>query len=236
MRDESGTSKTAPTTFRSPDGLLLSGSFDSPEASPTSSIVLVHGGGATREEGGFFTRLAASLASRGVASLRFDLRGHGKSAGQQEDLTLSGVLNDIRAAVGEARRLAGDVPVNILGASFGGGICAYFAAHYPDDVTRLVLINPLINYKKRFVDDKPYWSHDQIDEAAGRELSQQGFLAHSPTFKLGRPYSTRFSTSAQTRRSGGSLHRRWWCTAPVTRSFQCRALGNTSRRSPPSAA
>jgi pimeloyl-ACP methyl ester carboxylesterase len=102
-------------------------------------------------------------------------------------LTLSGVLNDIHAAVGEARRLAGDVPVNILGASFGGGICAYFAAHYPDDVTRLVLINPLINYKKRFVDDKPYWSHDQIDEAAGRELSQQGFLAHSPTFKLGRP-------------------------------------------------
>jgi alpha-beta hydrolase superfamily lysophospholipase len=187
MSDKNETTKTALTSFRSADGLLLRGSFDSPGAPPTSSIVLVHGGGVTREEGGFFTRLAGGLAERGVASLRFDLRGHGESAGQQEDLTLSGVVNDIHAAVAELRRLAGDVPVNVLGASFGGGICAYFTAHYPDDVAKLVLINPLINYKKRFVDDKPYWSHDQIDEVAGLELSQNGFLAHSPTFKLGRP-------------------------------------------------
>ncbi|GAA0546957.1 alpha/beta fold hydrolase [Paractinoplanes ferrugineus] len=187
MSDNDDVSKTALTSFRSADGLLLRGSFDSPGTRLTSSIVLVHGGGATREEGGFFTRLAGGLAERGVASLRFDLRGHGESAGRQEDLTLSGVVNDIHAAVTELRRLAGDVPVNVLGASFGGGICAYFTAHYPDDVAKLVLINPLINYKKRFVDDKPYWSNDQIDEVAGLELSQNGFLAHSPTFKLGRP-------------------------------------------------
>jgi pimeloyl-ACP methyl ester carboxylesterase len=187
MGSDYGTGTTTSTSFRSADGLLLRGSFDAPEAPPTSSIVLVHGGGATREEGGFFTRLAGGLAERRVASLRFDLRGHGESEGQQEDLTLSGVLNDIHAAVVEVRRLAGSVPVNVLGASFGGGICAYFTAHYQDKVAKLVLINPLINYKKRFVDDKPYWSHDQINEAAGRELSQNGFLPHSPTFKLGRP-------------------------------------------------
>ncbi|GAA2471544.1 alpha/beta hydrolase [Winogradskya humida] len=187
MGNDDGTSTTTSTSFRSADGLLLRGSFEVPTTAPTSSVVLVHGGGATREEGGFFTRLAHGLAKRRVASLRFDLRGHGESAGQQEDLTLSGVVNDIHAAVAEVRRLAGDVPVNILGASFGGGICAYFTAQYPDDVAKLVLINPLINYKKRFVDDKPYWSHDQINDDAGRELSRNGFLPHSPTFKLGRP-------------------------------------------------
>ncbi|MCM4082233.1 alpha/beta hydrolase [Paractinoplanes hotanensis] len=187
MSDETVTSTSTPTVFRSADGLLLKGSFDSPGASPSSSVVLVHGGGVTREEGGFFTRLAAGLAGRGVASLRFDLRGHGESEGQQEDLTLAGVLNDIHAAVTHLRQLADAVPVNLLGASFGGGVSAYFTAHYRREVAKLVLINPLINYKKRFVDDKPYWSDGQISEDAARELSENGFLAHSATFKLGRP-------------------------------------------------
>ncbi|WP_432982988.1 alpha/beta hydrolase [Dactylosporangium sp. CA-233914] len=141
----------------------------------------------TREEGGFFGRLAEGLAASGVASLRFDLRGHGESEGRQEDLTISGVLNDIRAAVGHAKTLARTEQVRLLGASFGGGICSFFAARHPEELASLVLINPLINYKRRFVDDKPYWSNDQIDESAGHELLVQGFLPHSPTFKLGRP-------------------------------------------------
>ncbi|MFF5085480.1 alpha/beta hydrolase [Actinoplanes sp. NPDC000266] len=187
MSDTAGTSRMRQTSFRSADGLLLRGSVDSPAGLPAQCIVFVHGGGVTREEGGFFTRLAAGLAQRGVASLRFDLRGHGESEGRQEDLTLSAVVNDIHAATAHLRQLSGDVPMNVLGASFGGGISAYFTASYPDEVAKLVLINPLINYKKRFIDDKPYWSHDQISDDAGRELSENGYLPHSPTFKLGRP-------------------------------------------------
>jgi pimeloyl-ACP methyl ester carboxylesterase len=174
------------TSFRSRDGLLLQGFFQSPQAAPESSIVLVHGGGVNREEGGFFTRLAAGLADRGVASLRFDLRGHGESGGRQEDLTLSGVLNDIHAATAHLRQLTAGSPISLLGASFGGGVSSYFAALHPQQLRKLVLINPLINYKKRFIEDKPDWSDDQISEPAGRELDENGFLPHSPTFKLGR--------------------------------------------------
>jgi pimeloyl-ACP methyl ester carboxylesterase len=78
------------------------------------------------------------------------------------------------------------VLVHLLAASFAGGIGAYFAVEYPERVTSLVLINPLLNYKKRFVDDKPYWHDGRIDEEAGRELAEQGFLFHNPSFKLGR--------------------------------------------------
>jgi pimeloyl-ACP methyl ester carboxylesterase len=175
------------TSFRSRDGLLLKGSFQEPQSAPETSIVLVHGGGVTREEGGFFTRLAAGLADRGVASLRFDLRGHGESSGRQEDLTLSGVLNDIHAAAAHLRHLAAGSSVNLLGASFGGGVSGYFAAYYPQQLRKLVLINPLVNYKKRFIEDKPDWSDYQISETAGRQLDENGFLSHSSTFKLGRP-------------------------------------------------
>lgn len=45
----------------------------------------------TREEGGFFTRLAAGLAASGVTSLRFDLRAHGTSGGRESELTIASV-------------------------------------------------------------------------------------------------------------------------------------------------
>jgi pimeloyl-ACP methyl ester carboxylesterase len=172
--------------FPSLDGLRLGGTLVIPPTSIGAATVLVHGGGVTRDESGFFTRLAVGLAEAGMPSLRFDFRAHGDSEGRQEDLTLSGVVNDIRAAVGCVRRQTGSPAVNLIGTSFGGGLCAFFAAHYPDQVRRLALLNPLLNYKKRFIDDKPYWHHDQIDEESGRELAENGFVAHSPSFKLGR--------------------------------------------------
>jgi pimeloyl-ACP methyl ester carboxylesterase len=175
------------TSFSSLDGLRLSGTVMTPIEPAKSWTVLVHGGGATRDESGFFTRLARALASAGIASLRFDLRGHGESEGRQEDLTLSGLVNDIRAAAEYLSSISGiDAGVNLVGASFGGGISGYYAANYPERVRRLVLLNPLLNYKRRLVDEKPYWHDDRIEENAGQELAAQGFLPHSPTFKLGR--------------------------------------------------
>lgn len=172
--------------FRSLDGLLLKGTLLAPQRGSATAVVMVHGGGVTREEGGFFARIAEGLAAAGVASLRFDFRAHGTSEGRQEELTLAGVVNDVRAAADEVQRATGAGPVGVVGASFGGGLAALFAARYPDRVRSLVLINPLLNYKKRFVDNKPYWSGDQIDVEAGRELAERGFVAHSPSFKLGR--------------------------------------------------
>ncbi|MEW1837781.1 alpha/beta fold hydrolase [Nonomuraea angiospora] len=173
--------------FRSLDGLDLRGTMvapDVPEGTPAT--VLVHGGGVTREEGGFFSRLALGLADVGLPSLRFDFRAHGESEGKQEDLTIAGVVNDIRAAVDYICGELGSEQTNIVGASFGGGISAFYASRYPEAVRRLVLFNPLLNYKNRFVDDKPYWQDDYINGDAAQELAAQGFVRHSPTFKLGR--------------------------------------------------
>jgi uncharacterized protein len=172
--------------LRSLDGLMLRGTVVSCDDLSRGIAVLVHGGGVTRDEGGFFSRLAAGLADVGVSSLRFDLRGHGESEGRQEDLTLAGVVNDIRVAAERASEIAHVDSVHVIGASFGGGISAFFAARHPGRVDRLVLLNPLLNYKRRFVDEKPYWHDDHLAESEARELTRAGWLPHAPTFRLGR--------------------------------------------------
>lgn len=174
------------TTLTSLDGLRLQGTLCLPPQL-TAAAVLVHGGGVNREEGGFYTRLAAGLADAGVASLRFDFRGHGASEGRQEDLTLTGVVNDIRSAVVHLGDAVPGKVVALIGASFGGGISAYYASQFPQTLSSLVLLNPLLSYKKRLIDDKAYWRDDRIDPDHGAQLTRDGFLPHSPTFKLGRP-------------------------------------------------
>jgi pimeloyl-ACP methyl ester carboxylesterase len=176
-----------PITVQSLDGLHLAATLVRPDGAPRHAALLVHGGGVTREEGGFFTRVAAGLAEVGVASLRLDLPGHGESEGRQEDLSLSGVLNTIRSGLDHLRTAVEAPSVSLIAASFSGGVAAYYTAKCPDDVHRLVLFNPLMDYKQRFVDEKQAWSDDYISEKAGRQLLDQGYVGHSPTFKLGRP-------------------------------------------------
>src|SRR3954466_9811201 len=122
------TARSTETTVRTPDGLNLVGTLVQPDGQPRHAAVLVHGGGVTRHEAGFFTRLAAGLAEGGVASLRFDLPGHGESEGRQEELSLAGVLNAIRAARARLCRETNLASASLVAASFSGGLAAYYAA------------------------------------------------------------------------------------------------------------
>lgn len=178
------TTETA-AVVRTPDGLRLAATVVEPASTTEHAALLVHGGGVTRNEGGFFTRLAAGLADSGVASLRADLPGHGDSEGQQEDLSLTSLLNTIRAGLDHLRG-RGHSRTNVVAASFSGGMAAIYAARTGVELHRLVLLNPLLDYRRRFVDDKPVWHGGHLDDVAGRELLDQGYLAHSPTFRLGR--------------------------------------------------
>ncbi|MGP3922679.1 alpha/beta hydrolase family protein [Streptomyces sp. 8N616] len=180
--------------FTSLDGLRLRGTLvpaggAGGAGGAAGAVVLVHGGGVTREEGGFFKRLAHGLAQcASTTVLRFDLRGHGESEGRQEDLTLAAVANDVRAAADFISKRAGAPGgVHMVGASFSGGITAMAAAAIPETVRSLVMLNPLLDYKQRFIDEKPYWTGDLLRPQEAQTLREAGYLAHSPTFKLGRP-------------------------------------------------
>ena len=174
-------------TVRILDGLHLAATLIAPEAASEVGVVLVHGAGVTREEGGFFTRLADGLAEVGVSSLRYDLRGHGESDGRQEEVTLSAHLNDIRVALAYVRQaITGASRVSLLGTSFGGGLAAYYAAKQPGGLARLVLLNPQLDYKSRYIDQKSHWSSGFLDDETARVLSEQGYISHRPGVKHGR--------------------------------------------------
>ncbi|MFF2192843.1 alpha/beta hydrolase [Streptomyces sp. NPDC058157] len=173
--------------FRSLDGTELVGTVTAPtDVATKGCAVLVHGAGVTREEGGFFGRLAEGLAVVGLLSLRFDLRAHGASGGRPQDVTIAGVANDIRAAVDQVRREwgLGGAP-HVIAASFSGGAAALHAAHRPQDVGRLVLLNPRLDYRDRYVDSRTYFEGDYISSSAARDLDEVGFTEKSP-FELGR--------------------------------------------------
>jgi uncharacterized protein len=115
-----------------------------------------------------------------------DLRGHGESEGRQEELTLSAILNDIRVALAHVRAATGAARLGLIGQSFGGGICGYYAAKRPAEISRLVLLCPQFNYKKRTIDSRPYWVDDSLSDDMAQRLSDQGYIQFTPTLKHGR--------------------------------------------------
>ncbi|MBT2539757.1 alpha/beta fold hydrolase [Streptomyces sp. ISL-44] len=173
--------------FRSLDGTSLVGTVTAvPEVPAVGAVVLVHGAGVTREEGGFFARMAVGLAAAGARVLRFDLRAHGASGGRAEDITIAGVANDIRAASDHLRQVVGfDGPLHVVAASFSGGAAALHAAYRPREVDHLVLLNPRLDYRDRYVDSRPYFDGDYITTTGARDLDERGFTEKSP-FELGR--------------------------------------------------
>lgn len=177
---------TTSVTLRAQDGLSLAGTLVTPQKVAGHAVVFVHGGGVTREEGGFFTRLAEGLRAAGVASLRYDLRGHGDSDGLQQETTLSAHLNDVHVAIAYLREATRAPWIHLLGASFGGGLVAYYAARRPAGLARLVLLNPQLDYKDRYIDQKPHWHGDHLSDEGARLLGERGYIDHSPTVKHGR--------------------------------------------------
>ncbi len=174
-------------TVRTPDGLTLASTLTEPDGRARRAVLLVQGASVTREEGGFFTRLAGHLAEADIASLRIDLPGHGESEGRQEDLTLFALLNVIRASIEHLSAAVPGARSSLAAASFSGGVAAYYAAKRPDDVERLVLFNPLIDYRARFIEEKSAWSADgYLDDHGAADLKRQNYLGHGPGFRLGR--------------------------------------------------
>lgn len=166
--------------FLSRDGLNLFGTIAAPRGEIVGAMLMVHGITSDREEWGIFEEVANEIAQDGVASLRFDFRGHGKSTLDGEIISLSGILSDVLAAwdVLEDRLRAKSNKFKrfTLGSSYGGGL-SYAAASRVGCIDRSFMIAPVLNYLTDLDNCAPNWRS---------ELGRKGHFYYND-LKLGRP-------------------------------------------------
>ncbi len=129
-------------------GLSLAGTFTVPEGpGPFPSVVLISGSGPQDRDETLlghkpFLVLADDLTRKGIAVLRFDDRGVGKSTGDHGKATSVDFASDVKAGVAflKTRKEADPKKIGLMGHSEGGLIAPMVAADLPDDIAFLVLL------------------------------------------------------------------------------------------------
>ena len=113
------------------EGMRIVGMIHIPEATPAPGIILCHGFTGTRVESHrLFVLAAREFCKQGFVVLRFDFRGSGESEGLFEHTTISGEMEDLKAAVSflHKRKEALNQAIGVNGLSLGGAVVALTAA------------------------------------------------------------------------------------------------------------
>ncbi len=130
--------------FTAPDGIVLSATLTTPRgvARPNLVVLVTGTGPATRdnEMAGhqLFLVMADHLARQGIAVLRYDKRGNGRSTGNYAQLTTSQLVGDLGAIMKAMDGRKEFARVGIVGLSEGPGIAAAVAARQPATVDFIV--------------------------------------------------------------------------------------------------
>lgn len=110
------------------DSLLLYAQGWQPDTLPRAILCLVHGLG---EHSGRYIQFAEFLVDSGFAVLTFDLRGHGKSQGQQghfQSYKLS--MSDLTLFIKETKKGFNGIPIFLYGQSLGGNFIVNYVLRH----------------------------------------------------------------------------------------------------------
>jgi pimeloyl-ACP methyl ester carboxylesterase len=118
-------------------GLRLVGSIAGPDSG--FPVLLLHGGGQTRNSWG---RALDALALHGARAVAIDMRGHGDSEWSPEAAYLpEDFAGDVENATRNLSALSGDRPVLLVGASMGGIAALVATPKLEGKVAGLVLVD-----------------------------------------------------------------------------------------------
>ena len=125
------------------EGRQVSATLSTPAAPTDRGVVLCHGFMGFKDSVTNRT-LGRLLADRGVATLRFDFFGHGRSAGNLHDLLLTTLIGQAESALAFMRG-RGYRRLSLFGSSFGG-LVALLAASRSPWLTALALRCPVADF------------------------------------------------------------------------------------------
>jgi pimeloyl-ACP methyl ester carboxylesterase len=112
--------------FRSRKDLVLGASLHRPSDEASGGVIVCHGMLSSKESEKHVA-VCEKAAARGLAALRFDFAGRGRSQGDDGDLTVSGEVEDLQAALQLMRELGFARPA-LVGSSLGGAVAVLVAA------------------------------------------------------------------------------------------------------------
>jgi len=133
------------------DGLNLQARLEEPIVAGSTLAILMHGFTTDMgyDETRIIPRLAAALLERGVATLRFDFNGHGRSAGRFQDMTVLNEIADAKEVLDDALTLNYQ-RIILIGHSQGGVVASMLAGYYPQrNAFRFVSIRVSVEILRR---------------------------------------------------------------------------------------
>ena len=146
--------------IRTPDGIVLRGTYRKADGDGTRAALLLHMLGKTRKD---YEPLETLLLEKGISTFAFDFRGHGdstkKASGEEinyrsfDDRTWPDVVKDISPALsfleshGHKRQ-----DITIVGASIGAN-AAIVASSRDLQIRTVVLLSPGMNYRTLRIED-----------------------------------------------------------------------------------
>lgn len=86
------------------------------------------------------TDIANDLQSNGIASLRFDFNGHGKSEGEFQNMTVLNEIEDLKDVISWAQAQPWVENISLLGHSQGGVVVSMTAGELGDKVIKNVVL------------------------------------------------------------------------------------------------
>jgi long-chain acyl-CoA synthetase len=117
----------------SSDPLVRLSAIDISPDLPRRTLVFLHGFGGQAVQ----WRYQLQKFSRENRVIALDLRGHGRSDRPNSACDLAEIESDLLAALKE---LQVEMPVTLVGHSYGGALATVFAIHHPDKLERLILV------------------------------------------------------------------------------------------------
>ncbi|MEP5610828.1 MAG: lysophospholipase [Cyclobacteriaceae bacterium] len=126
--------------IQSSDGLKLYYIIRKPE-NPKAVVCLLHGHG---EHIGRYEHVVDYLSEKGIASVGFDFRGHGKSEGSRGHMpSMDTVLDDVEESLKFTRVNFLDIPMFLFGHSFGGCVTLTYVLKKPvTELTGFIASSP----------------------------------------------------------------------------------------------